>query len=62
VPPGRWTILRMGHSLTGAKNRPAMPAGLGYEADKLSRKHMEAYFHGFFDAIGPPSMRTCSSR
>jgi hypothetical protein len=57
VPPGRWTILRMGYSLTGAKNRPAVPSGLGYEADKLSRKHMEAYFHGFADpiaqALGP---------
>jgi len=57
VPPGRWTILRMGYSLTGAKNRPAAPAGLGYEADKLSRKHMEAYFHGYTDpiaqALGP---------
>lgn len=38
VPAGRWTILRMGYSLTGVKNRPAAPAGLGYEADKLSRK------------------------
>jgi len=57
VPAGKWTILRMGYSLTGAKNRPAVPSGLGYEADKLSRKHMEAYFHGFTDpisqALGP---------
>lgn len=51
VPPGRWTVLRLGWSLTGAKNRPAPPTGLGYEADKLSRKHMEAYFHGYFDPI-----------
>jgi hypothetical protein len=57
VPPGDWTILRLGHSLTGAKNRPATPAGSGYEADKLSRRHMEAYIHGYFDplekALGP---------
>jgi len=57
VPAGKWTILRMGYSLTGAKNRPATPAGLGYEADKLSRKHMEAYFRGYTDpiaqALGP---------
>jgi len=51
VPPGKWTILRLGHSLTGAKNRPAMPSGLGYEADKLSRKHMEAYVRGYLDPI-----------
>ncbi len=57
VPPGRWTILRLGHSLTGAKNRPAMPTGLGYEADKLSRTHMESYLRGYLDpiaaALGP---------
>jgi len=57
IPTGKWTILRMGYSLTGSKNRPAPPSGLGYEADKLSRKHMEAYFHGYIDpisrALGP---------
>lgn len=57
APAGTWTILRLGYSLTGAKNRPATPAGSGYEADKLSPKHMEAYFHGYFDpleqALGP---------
>lgn len=51
VPPGSWTILRLGFSLTGARNRPATPAGSGYEADKLSRAHMEAYYHGYFDPI-----------
>lgn len=51
VPAGRWTILRMGYSLTGAKNRPAVPSGLGYEVDKLSRKHAEAYLGGYLDPI-----------
>ncbi len=57
VPAGKWTILRLGYSLTGAKNRPATPAGSGYEADKLSRKYIESYYHGYFDplekALGP---------
>jgi len=57
VPSGRWTILRFGYSLTGAKNRPAVPAGLGYEVDKLSRKHTESYLSGYTDplakALGP---------
>lgn len=57
VPAGKWTILRLGYSLTGAKNRPAPPTGSGYEVDKLSRKHVEAYFHGYVDplvqALGP---------
>ena len=47
LPAGNWTVLRLGYSLTGAKNRPATPAGSGYEADKLSREHMEAYYHGY---------------
>jgi hypothetical protein len=51
IPEGRWTILRLGYSLTGSKNRPARPGGLGYEADKLSRRHMEAYYHGYLDSI-----------
>jgi hypothetical protein len=57
VPPGKWTILRMGYSLTGARNRPAPPTGSGLEVDKLSRKHVETYYHGYFDplaeALGP---------
>jgi (4-O-methyl)-D-glucuronate---lignin esterase len=57
VPAGNWTILRMGYSLTGAKNRPAVPAGLGYEVDKLSRTHTESYLRGYTDplaqALGP---------
>lgn len=47
VPSGHWTVLRLGYSLTGAKNRPATPAGLGYEVDKLSREHTEAYYDGY---------------
>ena len=43
VPQGKWTIMRFGYSLTGAKNRPAVPAGSGYEVDKLSREYTEAY-------------------
>jgi len=51
VPPGKWTILRMGYALTGAKNRPAGPTGLGYEVDKLNPKYVEDYFHGYMDPI-----------
>lgn len=51
VPEGKWVILRMGYSLTGAKNRPATPAGLGYEVDKLSAKHVQEYFDGYMDPL-----------
>jgi len=56
VPEGNWTIMRFGYSLTGARNRPAVPAGLGYEVDKLSREHTESYLKEYIrpvrDALG----------
>jgi hypothetical protein len=51
VPAGRWMIQRLGYVPTGARNRPATGPGSGLEADKLSAKHMEAYFHGYLDPI-----------
>jgi hypothetical protein len=57
VPAGRWTVLRMGRSLTGAKNRPAVPAASGYGVDKLSRAHTQAYLRDYTSpiasALGP---------
>lgn len=57
IPEGNWTIMRFGYSLTGSKNRPAVPSGLGYEVDKLSRDHTLAYIKGYTDpiagALGP---------
>ncbi|MBL7877027.1 MAG: glycoside hydrolase [Cyclobacteriaceae bacterium] len=57
APAGHWTILRIGYSLTGSKNSPAVPAGIGYEVDKLSKKHLEAYYKGYTNpiaqALGP---------
>ena len=51
VPAGTWTILRMGYALTGAKNRPSVPAGSGYEVDKLSAKYVQQYFSGYVDPL-----------
>ncbi|HKP15655.1 MAG TPA: glycosyl hydrolase [Gemmatimonadaceae bacterium] len=57
VPAGRWTVMRFGRSLTGAKNRPAVPAASGYEVDKLNRAHVEAYLRDYTapiaGALGP---------
>jgi hypothetical protein len=57
VPAGKWVVLRMGYSLTGEKNHPATPEATGYEVDKLSRKHVDAYFQNYVgqvsDALGP---------
>jgi len=51
APAGNWTILRMGYALTGAMNRPAVPAGSGLEVDKLSAGDVRDYFHGYMDPI-----------
>jgi hypothetical protein len=57
IPEGNWTIMRFGYSLTGSKNRPAVPSGLGYEVDKLSSEHTLSYIKGYTDpiagALGP---------
>ena len=51
VPEGHWTILRMGYALTGARNRPSVPAGSGLEVDKLSSKYVKQYFAGYMDPM-----------
>jgi hypothetical protein len=48
-PAGRWTILRFGYSLTGARNSPASPEATGLEVDKLDRDHVKAYFDNYLD-------------
>jgi hypothetical protein len=47
VPPGKWTIMRFGYALTGAKNRPAVPAALGYEVDKMNPDYVTEYLKGY---------------
>ncbi len=44
VPPGRWDILRIGYTTTGAKNHPAQPAGEGLETDKMDAEVTRSHF------------------
>jgi hypothetical protein len=46
IPAGKWTILRFGHTGTGAENAPAPASGRGLECDKLSKEGIEAQFAG----------------
>ena len=46
VPAGQWTVLRIGHTCTGALNAPAPASGMGLECDKLSKDGIEAQFRG----------------
>ncbi|MGH9590478.1 MAG: glycosyl hydrolase, partial [Terracidiphilus sp.] len=51
APSGRWTILRMGYSLTGATNHPAIPAATGLEVDKFNAQDVRDYFNGYLGPI-----------
>lgn len=46
---GEWMIVRLGYSLTGHQNGPASPEATGLEVDKLSAKHVKAYFTNYLD-------------
>ena len=51
VPEGKWTILRIGHTSTGAENAPAPASGCGLECDKMSKEAAEAHFAGLMGKI-----------
>ncbi|ALK95455.1 hypothetical protein AB595_21290 [Massilia sp. WF1] len=57
APPGRWTVLRFGYSLTGKENGPAPVEGTGLEVDKLNAGHvaryMDTYLGKLREAVGP---------
>lgn len=46
-----WTILRIGHVNEGRTNKPAPPAGTGWECDKLSTEGPEAHFAGYIGRL-----------
>lgn len=46
VPEGKWVVLRLGHTPTGAKNRLAAEGGIGLECDKMSREALDVYWQG----------------
>ena len=51
VPPGKWLLLRLGHTTTGMENHPAPLGGLGLECDKLSKEAAEAHFNGLMGKL-----------
>ena len=50
-PPGKWTVLRFGHTSTGVENAPAPASGRGLECDKLSKEGIEAHFAGMMGKL-----------
>jgi hypothetical protein len=51
VPPGKWTILRVGHTSTGVQNAPAPATGRGLECDKMSKEAAEVHFANLMGRI-----------
>jgi hypothetical protein len=51
VPAGKWTLLRFGHTPTGADNHPAPEPGRGLESDKLSAKATQVMFDGLMGKL-----------
>lgn len=51
APPGRWTILRLGHTPTGARTKHGRPETLGLECDKLSAAATAVQFSNYVGVI-----------
>lgn len=52
APPGNWTILRLGASLTGQTNGPAPADSTGPEVDKLDGRRVAAYLDTYLERFG----------
>lgn len=64
APEGKWTILRIGYTPTGAVNVPAPSDAQGLDCDKLSAAAMDAHFAGLMAKliadVGPAAGKTLS--
>ncbi|MDO5580621.1 MAG: glycosyl hydrolase [Planctomycetia bacterium] len=56
APPGKWTVLRIGHINAGRRNGPAPPEGTGWECDKLSEAGPNAHFAGYIGRLNSGSL------
>ena len=51
VPPGNWTLMRIGCCNNGAVTRPAPLPGVGMECDKFSQSALQAHLNEFTDKL-----------
>ncbi len=51
VPEGKWAVMRLGYSLEGTKNHPAVHSAEGYECDKLSAKYVDSYIRQYLEPV-----------
>ncbi len=47
APAGKWELLRIGYTTTGAQNAPATNAGRGLECDKMDTAALNLHFRNF---------------
>jgi hypothetical protein len=50
-PPGNWTVLRLGHTPTGARTKHGRPENLGLECDKLSAAATTVQYENYVGVI-----------
>jgi len=51
VPPGKWLVLRFGHTTTGQCNLPAPNGNRGLECDKFSKEAAAAHYQGLMSRL-----------
>ncbi|WP_417187369.1 glycosyl hydrolase [Bacteroides sp.] len=51
LPEGKWTVMRIGYTSTGAFNHPASDSGRGLECDKFSSEAIEKHFAAFSQKV-----------
>ena len=51
APPGKWLIMRIGVSPTGALNAVSPPHATGWEVDKMNRQHLENHFNSYIGKL-----------
>ncbi len=65
APEGEWTIIRLGHTLTGKHNHPVRPSGDGLEIDKMSKAASDFHFAQLMDKLienaGPLAGKTLNN-
>ena len=65
MPAGDWTILRLGHTPTGATTARLLKRGRGLECDKLSREAFDAHWAGsmakIIQDLGPLAGKTLNN-
>lgn len=53
IPPGEWTVLRMGHTAIGRLNHSAPATGTGLDCDKFSAAAFDFHWKHVFEKILP---------